>query len=306
MLSPDLVDANAITDRISFEDEEAIAASRLHASQRQQLKSQESDALAERARLAEADGRGSLITETHGHDERGRPTLERKRDGKRLIAADALIDALRRKKELLGTAAQAPRLTAARIKHELAKYFNVTFVAVERPALPLAKNERAIDAFPRFRAATLELLEEHRAVEKAARTVAEVEKSAHHEIDRLADRGMPKTLRMFHGAGIEWPRQEIQSRSFHKVPDGLALVAYLMRDKLKAEVSALLKFNAGAFPDALSVEDKAEQLLELQIEIDAAERIEAACIEYVIAEGGVVHHRPDADVLAVLSLRPTE
>jgi hypothetical protein len=304
MIPADLVEATTLIDRIRFEDDEVIAASRLHASQRQELNRQEAEALAERARLAEAANRGLLIKETHGHDRAGNMTVERKPDDKRLKAVDANVEAIRRRKEMLGTATQTPRMTAARIELELAKFGRANLVAVDRPPLPLAKNERPVDALPRFTEATLELIEEHRAVEKAARTFAEVEKAAHREVDRIADRGSPKSLRMFTSdAGIEWPTHEIQNPGFHKVPDGLALVAYLLRDKLKAEVSSLLKINSNAFPNALSAEDKAARLAELAAEIDVAERIEAACVERIIAEGGVAHHRPDADVLAVLSLR---
>jgi uncharacterized protein YaaQ len=308
MIPADLVEAHTVFDRIRFEDEEVVAASRLHASQRQELNRQEADALAERARLAEADSRGTLVKETHGHDRAGNTTLERTRDDRRLKAADAQIESIRRrKKEMLGTVAQIPRLTGARIDLELAKFGNVNFVAVGRPSLPLGKNERAIDALPRFTAATLELTEERATDEKAARTLKEVEKAAHREIDRIADRGLPKTLRMFTGdAGIEWPIHEIQNPGFHKVPDGLALVAYLLRDKLKAEISALLKINANAFPNALSAEEKAARLAELDHEIDVASQIEAACVERIVAEGGTAHHRPDSSVLAVLSLRVAE
>ena len=56
----------------------------------------------------------------------------------------------------------------------------------------------------------------------------------------------------------------------------------------------------------MSAEDKAARLAELDHEIDEASRIEAHCIERIVAEGGVAHHRPDSPVLAVLSLRIAE
>ncbi|QWG17854.1 hypothetical protein KMZ68_23355 [Bradyrhizobium sediminis] len=303
MISPEA--AAAILDRLSFEDEELTAASRLHAAQRQATNREEAEALAERARLADADRQGTLVHETRGRDQHGNATLDRTRDEKRLKAADARIDSIRRKKELLGAALQTPRLTAARAKTELAKYANLE--PVERPSLPLGKNERAVDALPRFRQASLGIIEEITAREKAARTFEEVERQAHAEIDRIANRGLPKTLRMFANAnvGIDWPVHEINGPSFHKVPDGIALVAFLLRDKLKAEISALLKINARAFPDAMTAEEKAARLAELQAKRDAAERIEAACVERIIAEGGTAYHRPDISILAVMSLRAT-
>jgi hypothetical protein len=80
------------------------------------------------------------------------------------------------------------------------------------------------------------------------------------------------------------------------------LIAFLFRDKLKSELDQLLEINGAAFPDAMSTEDKAERLAELSTAIDAAERVEAACIERIVAEGGTADHRANASVLAVLSL----
>ena len=302
MISPE---AAAILDRLTFEDEEFSAASRLHATQRQALNREEAEALAERARLVDADKQGTLVRETHGHDKDGRPTVDRSRDDKRLRAADARVESIRRKKEMLGTATPMPRLTAARAKMELARYSEAKLESVERPVLPLGKNERATDALPRFRQTSFDIVAEIAATEKAARTFADVERQAHAEIDRLANRGLPKTLRMFGNAnvGVEWPVYEMNSPNLRKVPDGLALAAFLLRDKLKSEISTLLKINSRAFPNAMTMAEKASRLGELQQELDAAERLEAACVERIIVEGGTAHHRPDISILAVLSQR---
>jgi hypothetical protein len=302
MLPPE---AQIIAERLAFEDQEVIAAAKLHASRRQELNSQKRDALAERARLVAANKAGILFKEKHGHDEKGNNTTDRKPDTARLKAADAAVDAIQRKEALLGNASPVPRLTAERLKLELAKYPASKLVAVERPSLPLAKNERPADALPRFREAALELRAERRAIEKAPLTLTEAERAAHAEIDRVADRGLPKTLRLFQGGEIGWPRYDLPV-SHHKVPDGLAFVAFVFRDEVKRKVSALLKVNESAFPDAMSAEEKAERLAELSEEIDVAERLEAACVEQVVAEGGKAYHRPDASVLAVLSLRVGE
>ncbi len=302
MLPPAAPEVQAVIDRIAFEDQEIIAAARLRASQIQELAAQERDALADRARLAEAHRVGSLVSEEHGHDRHGRPTVERKPDGARLKAADARVDAIMRKKALATSVAPIARLTATRLQFELAKYPTSGLVVVERPSLPLAKNERAADALSRFRQSTLALRAEQRAVENAPRLVKEVERDAHAEIDQIADRGLPKTLRMFHGGDIEWPRHEIPN-SRHKVPDGVALAAFLLRDELKSKISALLKINASAFSGAMSAEERAERLADLESKIDLAERVEAACVEQIVAEGGKACHRPDASVLAVISSR---
>jgi hypothetical protein len=294
--------ARFIIDRTAQEDQEVVDAAKARTRRTQELNAEERDALAERARLAEHDSHGTLITEKHRYDDKGRNTTERTRDTVRLKAADAAVDAVRRRKQALkDSAVPVARLTAERIKLELGKYPAEKLVTVERPKLPLHKNERAIDALPRFRQHSLDLRAEHHETATAPRTLAETERRAHAEIDRLADRGLPRSIRVFTGGTIEWPVHEIPL-SHHKVPDGLALTAYLFRDELKARMSKLLAINATAFPNAISAEGKKERLVELAIEIDAAVRIEACCVETIIAEGGKAYQRPDCSVLAVLSL----
>lgn len=295
-------EAKLVLERLQREDEEHIAAARLFANRKQAIRHEKTFALAHRAALREADERDELFTEKHGRDEKGRPTLERERDNKRLREADEQIAAIQRKEDALGGATPSPRFTAARAEHLLEQYAGADLAYVERPALPLSKNERAVDALPRFRAASLALIAERKEVETAPLTLAEAERAAHAEIDRIADRGLPKSMRMFHGSGIDWPTHEIPG-VFHRVPDGLALVAFLLRDPLKTQISKLLKINSAAFPHAMSVDEKKERLTKLAAEIDKAERIEAACVERIIDEGGAAYHRPALSILAVLSLR---
>jgi hypothetical protein len=294
--------ARSIVARILAEDNRIISEAHRRAIDLREISAEEFYAEQEVARLTEADSAGKLNREARKSDSDGNVTITKVKDSARLDEARAALDTIRERKALISAAAapQIARLTAARIEQGLVKYRK--FIAVDRPVITLGKNERASDALARFREASLSLIAERKAVQRAPRTSAEVKDAAGRELDKLADRGLPKTLSMFHGADISWPRHTI-GEGKHHVPDALAVVAFLMRDHLKKELFKLVDVNANAFPDAMSRDDQAKRLSELDSEIDAAERLEAAAVEAVIAEGGAAHHRQNADVLAVLSLR---
>ncbi|MCK1494451.1 hypothetical protein IVB14_29595 [Bradyrhizobium sp. 180] len=293
--------AQKILARIAVDDGAIADAARRRAAESQELTRQEFEAVQEFQRLAKADKDSRLVREDRQTDGDGNISVVKERDTARLGAASEAVDAIRERKALLAATTALPRLTAARIERELEQFKGKKLVAVERPPVVLGKSERTVDALDRLRAETLDLIAERTAVAKAPHTAAEVKAAAHGEIDKLADR-LPRTFAMFHGASITWPQHEIHAART-RVPDALAVVAFLMRDQLKREISKLIDFNAGAFPEAMSREDQAERLAKLESEIEVAERLEAAAVETVIAEGGVGHHRPDCSVLAVLSLR---
>jgi hypothetical protein len=295
-----------ILERCRVADEERAVQARLRIDKKQQLKREEANALAARADLVAADQRNALVTEKHGIDDKGRKTVERERDTSRLKRADTQISMIRRKIANLDDIKSEPVKTAARIELDLEQFARKELVEVDRPELPLRKNERPVDALPRLRDETLSLISQIKTVQRAPRTLSEVKAVARRELAKLADAGLPKTLAMFTTpAGINWPVTSIPSShaGMHSAPDGLALIAFLFRKELTAAVDELIKINAGAFPEALSAEDKATKLSALSEALDASECIEAGCVEAIIEEGGVASHRANASVLAVLSLR---
>jgi hypothetical protein len=295
-----------ILERHRAADEERAVQARLRIDKKQTLKREEANALAARADLVAADQRNALVTEKHGIDDKGRKTVERERDTSRLKRADTQISMIRRKIANLDDIKSEPVKTAARIELDLEPFARKSLVEVDRQDLPLHKNERPIDALPRFREQTISIIQHVKKVQRAPRTLSEVKAAARREIAKLADAGLPKTLAMFTTpAGINWPVTSIPSShaGMHSVPDGLALIAFLFRKELTAAIDELIKINAGAFPDAMDAEGRATKLSELTEALDLAERIEAACVEAIIEEGGVALHRANASVLAVLSLR---
>lgn len=295
--------AQKIRSRIAVEDQKVIADAQTRIEERHRLRVELVEAIDECRRLNMADNAGRLNKEERaGWDDEGEPIVKKVRDFARLTEAQARVDHCELQLALLKSSGSVPRMTATRIDHELAKLSGKKLVEVARPKLALAKGETAADALPRIRGAALELLSELRETLRAPRTKDEVKAAMRNELNRLADAGLPKTLAMFHGAKIAWPERTFGEGRYH-VPDGVALVAFLLRDELEAKLSKLIDFNASAFPGAMSADGKSERLAELDSEIDAAERLEAACVEQIIADGGTAHHRPDISVLAVLSLR---
>jgi hypothetical protein len=295
-----------IIERLRFEDGERAIVLRHHAETRQALKREEAAALADRARIADAPN--PMVDAV---DENGKVVRKRNEDFRALQAADAKIKAVRQRIAQADAKAVAlPRLTARRIETVLAKdYGRAKLVSVPRPKLALAKNGRAEDALPELQDATLALHEERREIEKAPLTAECVKKAMRAEIGQLAGDGLPKTLAMFtgHRPKIGWAQHQLPvvpgSGLIPNVPDGVALICFLLKDTLIEALDKLIDVNAEAFSNSMTPEQKAARLADLDKRIDEAERIEATCVEQVIAEGGDAFHRHDASVLAVLSLR---
>jgi hypothetical protein len=299
--------SNVQTLLVILEDKDAKVneAAKLRAKLLQEIQAEETVALADYKRLASAFDRGEIIKERRTVDKDGKKTVERVPDDRLVVAAKNRLGIIRKRKALIPPVDSSARLSAPRARMELQKFAGKELLEVELPELPLKKSETPEDALPRFTQSSLDIIAEIAAIEKSPRTFAEVESQAHREIDRIADSGIPKTLAMYTSASpsIAWPTHEIAAADYHKVPDGLALVAYMMRDKLKAEISRLLKINASAFSNAMSLAEKTERLAALREELEKAERIEAACVLRIFSEGGTATFRPDISILAACSLR---
>jgi hypothetical protein len=135
------------------------------------------------------------------------------------------------------------------------------------------------------------------------------------QVERLAESGAPNVLPVVEIAGrIGWPQRIMRGdflgaaagvaatgRAAVSGPDGLALVAWLFKDrlleKLESEIDDLASDDA-----ALSDEQRAEREAALLHGILEAERIEEALIEQTELAGQPIARRPDADPRAVLGL----
>lgn len=302
-LEPLPTSANRILARFALEGEELRAATQRRVAEKQRVNAELADARAERDRLDEAASAGLLNkVERHGWDDDGDQIIKKVRDPARLDAAKARVESLVWQQiSLQEVEPPTARMTLERAHSELAKFAGKKLVPVERPQLSLKKSESAAEVLPQIRGRALSALAERRSVSKAALTKEEVKAVMRRDLGKLHDAGLPAILPMFHGAKVAWPQRTF-GEGRYSVPDGLSLIAFLFRDELEKKLSGLIDFNASAFPDAMPAEEKVDRLAELDAEIDALERVEAACVEQIIADGSAAFHRPDISILAVLSL----
>jgi hypothetical protein len=110
---------------------------------------------------------------------------------------------------------------------------------------------------------------------------------------------------MFGGGNIAWPPIQgptTVGANFNPQIDAAALLAFLFEDELAKKLDQLIEANAD-LSGSLPLPQRANHLATLTAAIDEAERLEAAAVEAIVAEGGTAFHRPDISVLAVLSLR---
>lgn len=131
-------------------------------------------------------------------------------------------------------------------------------------------------------------------------------------VEELAARGAPR----LEGAGVPDGRLRIAGPRvvLHAAParadlakptadDGLALAAWLAPDKVLAKLKSDLDVAYSHGPLELDSNEKQRRRRELQAEILAAERVEAACLWKLIDEGDPsIRFRPDMNPRAVLGI----
>jgi hypothetical protein len=128
---------------------------------------------------------------------------------------------------------------------------------------------------------------------------------AREQIEQLAELGEPNVYELIEQGGkITWPARELDIMSLYMdkkmAPDGVALVAWLFREKLISAIEA--KIDAETDGKALTDEQRAEQFKVCLDKLLQAEREEEALVE--LASFDVIR-RPDADPRAVLGLSST-
>jgi hypothetical protein len=130
------------------------------------------------------------------------------------------------------------------------------------------------------------------------------------EIEALAARGEPDvSLLVERGANIEWPDQRVQSEvyaaeralAFAQVPDTLAIFAWLHRDAIIKQLTALIDSESDDRA-ALSDGDRELRLSEVESDILATERTEAALVLAAQSQQLPVEHRADINPVALLGV----
>ncbi|EKS29380.1 hypothetical protein [Afipia felis] len=297
--------ALSIISRHKVQDSERIAEARIRTGRIRDIREQERDILRRTAQskaLKDFEGENPENSETvkvHG------PRASARNQQRAFIAEEQRkLDLLCAERSRLEADAPPPVLTATRLMQVVDRGGDA-IAEIATPELVLAKGERnLIDALPRFRENVSNLKARRREIEKAPLPAAHVKKTMRNQVARIASQGVPQVGAMFHGGEIGWPRLPPVAgvgSHLHQPIDASALAVFLHRDLLIERLDEIIDVNAAAFPNPMSPRERQTALDKIDAEIDAAERVEAACVEALVAEGHRVFHRPDISVLAVIS-----
>jgi hypothetical protein len=297
-------EAQAIITRHQIQDDERLHASRSRLNHLQELRQSRLHEVRARDRTA---ANNKYNKDPKEKQNKSATPRDAEAEYKRMLAAfDTRIERLDTQIAKIEAEAPAACLTAPRILSELDRFSSSILEEVQRPEIVLIDGERDIaDALPRFR----ENVRLAKAVKRAAKNeplpAVEVKKAARRQIHRLAAQGVPMVRQMFGGGNISWPRIQgpaTVGANFNPQIDAAALLAFLFEDELSKKLDQLIESNVD-LSGSLPLPQRAKHLATLTAAIDEAERIEAAAVEAIIAEGGDAFHRPDISVLAALSLR---
>lgn len=202
----------------------------------------------------------------------------------------------------------------SKIEGYIAAARNLTMAPAVKLKFPTV--DRLAAEVERIRKDIAELQAEKHAINSAAFPAAEAKARARAEIEMLAERGKPRVTQLIdHGpaAGVGWPHLVAKSSIYGmKTPlpgdealtaddlpgAHLALIAWLHKDQLIAaldvEITAVAEDDA-----ALSTEQRAVKLAEVDARILDAERIECALVRNA---GGTIDFRENTDPRAVLGV----
>ena len=103
---------------------------------------------------------------------------------------------------------------------------------------------------------------------------------------------------------IQMPRVKLpgaHENLYHHDPDEVALLAFLFGDELERKVADYIKLNCDS-ESALSVEQRAARLKEIEESPLQAHRERAAFVEAIVTTGRKATHRHDAPIPAVLGI----
>jgi hypothetical protein len=179
------------------------------------------------------------------------------------------------------------------------------------PEPQLLKGERSLaDAIENRRRRIRELKATKHTIESAPFLSSFCKAKMRAEIEGLAARGEPDvSLLLERGDGIIWPDQRVQSDvyseqrslAFAQVSDTLAIFAWLHRDALIKQLSALIDSEADD-KSALSDTDRQLRTAEVEADLLATEREECGLVWRAQSEGFPVTYRTDCAAQAILAV----
>lgn len=177
------------------------------------------------------------------------------------------------------------------------------------PAPVTQKREAPVDAVERCRRRLRELEADRHRIASAPWHSTEAKQRARAEIDTLAERGEPSVLPLIESQeGIYWPERACTDvvvggrliSSFGD-PNGLPLFFWLNREAITEKIERLIDEVADD-NSALTKQNRAERIAEIDRDRLATQRDEEFFIGRAITDGMTVLRRADADPRAVLGL----
>lgn len=176
----------------------------------------------------------------------------------------------------------------------------------------LNKGETITDAVERYRRRARELRADQHRIQSAPYPSSYAKQRMTTQIEALAQAGTPDVASLVeHDRQITFATQRVTSSIFNaqpgavgfsEMPDALALVVWLHRDALIAKLGAEITAEADDAA-ALSHEARQQQEAEVQGDLLAVERDEAALVWSAMAQNLPVAHRADSSPLAILGCR---
>jgi hypothetical protein len=240
-----------------------------------------------------------------------------KPDDPRVVAAEKLLametDKFERVKALQGTRSASWQNSSAALskaeawlRHGMPS--GVTLQDHDGAPPQLHKNETIIDGVERLRHRCRELKADLHRILSAPFPSAYAKQQMRAQIEALAMRGMPDVANLVEiDREIVWPMQSLQSEvynaqpgatAFAQTPDALALTCWLHKDGvMDREINAEADDKA-----ALSHEARQKAEAEVQADLLAVERDEAALVWQAQAQSLPCEHRSDCSPVAILGV----
>lgn len=296
----------SIIERLRQQDRARLSRIADRLGQLKELKAERANARQQHAYLSEFAARGKLYREKVTYDE-GEDKTDWIKTVKQIpdpalqeVAAE--LQVINGKIAALEAEVEAPCMTAGRLE-TLLKAVPATATITENIVTPELGDESAPAALVRTRREIIEITQERANVARKHRTKAEVLEAARDQIRALAGRGQPKVRPLLEGGTIEFPMTKLPRTTnfFHFIPDGAALVCWLMESEILRKVEDLIDFNTDA-ANAMPQAAQAAALAKLDGQLVRLRREEAALVETIVADGGNAWHFPDAPLEAVLGI----
>jgi hypothetical protein len=196
----------------------------------------------------------------------------------------------------------------------IAEAFSGGLVAAFKSTVTSVDAGSAAETIEQKRRRIRELTSDLDATRVAPMPSREAKQKMRDQVAALAERGEANVYGLISSGGaIEWPLATSRSAIYGEkenflavstFPDALAIWAWTLPDSLIARLDRAIDEGTDD-STALTVEERARRIAEIEADILANSREEEALIEKIESSGVPVRRRPDADPRAVLGLAST-